>query len=1332
MWQVISKLNRQSSGEARHSSLITRRSQRGVALIITLIMLAVITFLATTFLVLSRHERGSVTTNTDQTTARFAADTGLERAKAQLLAAMLTTTNDQNFDLTGPTNFYNPAGFIPSLPAGSNPYTNVNYWYLNGNPLTPSDFLVNLTNLLYDPRPPVFITNRITGRMDFRYYLDLNRNGMFDPSGVVPNLVVDSSGIVITNGFISAVGDPQWVGVLHFPDRPHSADNQFVARWTYLVVPADKTLDVNYLHNQAVNRVVNPSSTATVPDTYLRNQGVGPWEINMAAFLADLNTNFWYTNNPLENYLASAPSPAPYEYRQATTGFPNLGSAFDDARAFVSYRYNYAYATLRPASVLFTNFAAALAADNIDEYSHGPLMVGNTWAETVATADPVGASWLGADNTNHYFTTQEFFDPNKTGNTPANFSSRLIRAGQQTNSYDRYTFYRMLAQLGTDSSPEYKMNINYKNVVNGVIYPGMETNLIAWTPLDFFTNAAAQMFQRLNLRDNYGNLITVTNIPLYPNNYYTPAVHRILQLAANMYDASTNGMYPSIFRPMFSVNNITNYVISGYELVNSPGDLHTPDLDTMDPGTCLNLPLDLNDSTTRAKIGTSPTSLNLYGVPWVIGAKKGVPNFNQLEMQTASQITRKLKMWRPDENSSLSTYKLAQLYLVGISNVIGVSVWNSYQTNYPSRGGVYVQADGNLTMSLTNDVGLVPPGAPSAVVAVGGFASSVTIAQGQWRGCGWIPGSTVRPSELSFKVPLFTNYIFLPDMAYQQSPPAFIVPPANTSLVWPNPVSRSSADFPQPQWMLNVTNHIRCFISDGGAPPNGRIVDYVQLNGPILSTNLTAEIRTPDNATGFNGLWSVGTNNTFAQMNLPLGLINQLNISAANYPSSDVDWQNNMLNTPTGNARLAAIDYFRVFMHLSPLYFPNTLNNTNVMQVPFTPTSKTYQNVVWSANDPLVHYMAGDLNDPATAGTIYTVRPPNSAQGLPGVFTNLVALTTRYSPWGGPPLKTGGSSTESDTNAFNIALKDPGLVTSDGWDFPTNKFPNIGWIGRIHRGTPWQTVYLKSSDVDPGAWGNWSGDTVNWFLGGTNAADLMFHRPINDRMLLDVFTASLNPSASRAHLSINQTNLAAWSAILSEVVALTNNLTTNNWMLIPPAGVFDPTAAYTNLPPLAKIWEGINATRSSYYVFNGKTNYNFANQTFHSLGDILAVPQLTEYSPFLNTNGLANITAGGITDEMMERIPQQTLGLLTLSHSPRFVIYSFGQTLRPANNSIVTAGGNFFGLCTNYQITAETATRAVVHVEGTPDPRYARTPDPNGNKYPPHIVVEQYNVLPPD
>jgi hypothetical protein len=62
-------------------------------------------------------------------------------------------------------------------------------------------------------------------------------------------------------------------------------------RYAYLVEPSGQTLDVNYIHNQARN----PGKTAVEPfgSDFLRNQGVGTWEINLAAFLHDLNTNAW-------------------------------------------------------------------------------------------------------------------------------------------------------------------------------------------------------------------------------------------------------------------------------------------------------------------------------------------------------------------------------------------------------------------------------------------------------------------------------------------------------------------------------------------------------------------------------------------------------------------------------------------------------------------------------------------------------------------------------------------------------------------------------------------------------------------------------------------------------------------------------------------------------------------------------------------------------------------------------------------------------------------------------------------------------------------------------
>jgi hypothetical protein len=50
--------------------------------------------------------------------------------------------------------------------------------------------------------------------------------------------------------------------------------------------------------------------------------------------------------------------------------------------------------------------------------------------------------------------------------------------------------------------------------------------------------------------------------------------------------------------------------------------------------------------------------------------------------------------------------------------------------------------------------------------------------------------------------------------------------------------------------------------------------------------------------------------------------------------------------------------------------------------------------------------------------------------------------------------------------------------------------------------------------------------------------------------------------------------------------------------------------------------------------------------------------------------------------------------------------------------------GSFTGMATNYQVVAESAARAVIQVQNTPTPV-----NPSAT---PHIVVVQYNTLPPE
>jgi hypothetical protein len=241
---------------------------------------------------------------------------------------------------------------------------------------------------------------------------------------------------------------------------------------------------------------------------------------------------------------------------------------------------------------------------------------------------------------------------------------------------------------------------------------------------------------------------------------------------------------------------------------------------------------------------------------------------------------------------------------------------------------------------------------------------------------------------------------------------------------------------------------------------------------------------------------------------------------------------------------------------------------------------------------------------------------------------------------------------------------------------------------------------------------------------GVFTYDALLTMPTNDWHILDLFTAGLNDNATRGQLSINQTNLAAWSAVLGGVVVFTNSLDADaNPLLSPrviqPAGVYDAFNTST-WPPLVRIVNAINRMRASAYVVGTNVFPVFRGYSFQSLGDILAVPELTVASPFLNTNTLPSDSYypnDSLTDAAYERIPQQILGLLKCDHSPRFVVYSFGQALKPADRSLVTSGP-FSRLCTNYEIKAEAATRAVLRVDGAPTNS--------------HIVIESFNVLPPD
>ncbi|HVU08755.1 MAG TPA: hypothetical protein VHG89_09455 [Verrucomicrobiae bacterium] len=1303
-----------------------KKTTSGVALVITLILLAVVTVMAVAFLANSRRERGAVTTTTDTANARLAADAALASAEAQILANVLATTNPYSFGLLVSTN----VSFFTNVP-------------------------VDLTNLYAFPRTPVFVsTNTDTTKpLDFRFYLDLNRNGQFETNGWVTNL--DNLGnVIFVNGNPSTnlqVGDPEWIGILNHPDQPYGPNNPFIARYAFFAVPmSGNTMDLNYIHNQArSDESSGPVNSTTVNDTFMRNQGVGSWEINLAAFLADLNTNQWLPVIPPANLY--------YAYNEPFNNNP--GRAFDDARALLAYRYANDFGNLQNADLLFAN-SPSLQKDNIDEYSDGPLQIttSNIDESITANQDVTGLPWAGADNTNHFFDLQDLFDPTKTTNgvSIANFnagnyvSGRLLSAGNGVSTYDRYTFYRLAGQLGVESTPEQgKININYSNAAaffdaNGVLtnityYPNAETNLMSWQPLQFFTIAADRMLRMYSqdwlARDpsnyvasyNFTNVFSLTNIPVMISNkfVYSSAINRVLQLAANICDATTNTSigilpdYPDVFRPNFYVvleNGYTNVYINSYQLVGAISG---------DNDFRLTTPIETTFVAPDFGFGIF-TNLNVYGVPWIIGAKKGFPNFNQVTIQTAAQLTRKIQVTRTNIGGPFGTN---QMYILSVSNLFGVECWNSYTNNYPrvGTGPIDIIAHYSVNQYLTND-------AIGAQTVSNNTLYSITNSISLWPGYqAQITNSFILPFPVNSASVTLTNsvYYFGPGSYTATNGQAFTAPCFIPAYLDPSNFLDSSVTANLPHFGLQTTNRLQLIMIDySGGLANGRIIDYVELGGMDNSRDLNAEIFGPD-STEANGLW----NTNLMSGGLSYGINQQLLASGnpTTFGASDTD-------TGVGPTAEEQAKFKLFFSTASTAPYLDgskltTITNSslgNKIQG-WTITRTRVLKTTWQANDPLVHYLTSDLNDFA--------QDTNVQNQISMPLINLT-LNERYKPW-----SQAMSIPNTDSSGYNTAFKDSLVYSSDDWDFPTNKMPGVGWLGRVHRGTPWQTVYLKAANILNEAngintWGAWTGNL--------NPVDAISAGPVQDRKLFDIFTTAFNDNATRGQLSVNvgannNINLAAWSALFSGMVVLSNNaedgnialpqhngsLTNYTWNIINPAGSNGTNSA------LGQLVVGINTARANF------TNNDGLVGVFEHEGDILSTPQLTEESPFLNWNDVAQ-QHNGVSDEMYEWLPQQMMSLLRAGGTPespmRYAIYCYGQTLKPAPNSIVTSG-TFFGMCTNYQVVSEVATRAVVrfnstHVENTFLTNgviagtlvWTNIPAISNNT----AVIESFNVLPPN
>ena len=720
------------------------------------------------------------------------------------------------------------------------------------------------------------------------------------------------------------------------------------------------------------------------------------------------------------------------------------------------------------------------------------------------------------------------------------------------------------------------------------------------------------------------NSFSITNIPVFVNGafVYSPAVNRLLQLSANVCDASTNSFYPSVFRPRFSKDVDGNIFIASFTNVTfvtgvGDGQLAQP----FDIAALVSVP------------GTFNNVLdNVYGVPWIIGAKKGLPNFNQFYMQNNVQVTRKLQVertrlevYKNGTSSTTGDFSTNEMFIMSITNNIGYSLWNSYATNYPGAPTIFL--NDTLGMGLSNAI--------VSAIASTNFAVSVSLPTGGWPGSGW--SSVVLPAarQASPNSFIFGNFSFpfLPPSVYQFETGRFL-----SLTIFPTTTFDTNiVNLPNlPQFALTITNHLQAYILD-----DGHVIDYVQLSGPNVVRSLNSDLKDiyPNANNPPYQMWY--TNASGTTMSGPnLGVMNQLYVSRTGpnvAPTSPPSGWVASAGMPGGLQQTPTIDaeFFNLFFTGGSIISGGqTYNNTNLVQVvPYIPTRTMSFLTLWQANDPLVHYLASDLNE--VNGYTGLTRSDDPVNGpLPTMVQNALGSKgniigdDRYQPW--DVVSQLAELADVDQNAHNLAYRDPLVYGSDDWSFPTNVASEITGLGQVHRGTPWQTVYLKATNIldyqglsgatGSATWSAWTGDT--------NLFNAFWSAPVEDWHLASLLTSLLNTNSLESLLSVNNPNPNAWLATLNGMTALTNSTPVPSFASPPE---LDPLVISSNSPQAALIVNAIQSARA-----------NQPGQFFSDVGDILQVTALTEQSPFLNDSNLVQ-QEYDISDAAYEAIPSQLL-----------------------------------------------------------------------------------------
>ncbi len=420
--------------------------------------------------------------------------------------------------------------------------------------------------------------------------------------------------------------------------------------------------------------------------------------------------------------------------------------------------------------------------------------------------------------------------------------------------------------------------------------------------IEFFTNYA-----NLNLQWQFG--FTTANIPVYsavdPSVGYSSAVHYELQAAANAYDETGPATDPpAVFRPLFSWQGNTLYIV-GYAAVTNDGltQIARPFKDLGDP--------------------TISTDDNVWGIPWVVGSKQGIPAFNEYCYASSLTVERELLFARrPAANGKYVTNApplyTNQFYLFSISNAFGVEGWNFNSAAY--QEDVTLIVSNRISIEFTNNYNY---GTNST------YYSSASESISNWPGLRQAGG---------FNIPFKTNLISLPFAYWSESTSQLVSLDLTNGFL---PVDMMQIGHPVHRWTLTITNDLLYALVDN---ETGAVLDFVNIGNFGSSLDINQVL---SNAPGASAFWILtpATDSPYSPMSR--GALNQ--IAQA------------MTNLLFANSLLGR----------SPDY-PNFVG---VFSPPSDPYAIFSQNCSWSAANPLVHDTVQDLTNAGVSQSISYLSP---------------------------------------------------------------------------------------------------------------------------------------------------------------------------------------------------------------------------------------------------------------------------------------------------------------------------------------------------------------------